>query len=116
MSLRTAFLTAAVAGALLVPTAAATAAFADEKPSPAPSAPVSDKDAAEKEAAARKEKEKRDASGAFRETPRGGVAAGERPVANAGDNTATLVGSAAGVALLAGVGTIVLRRRAGANG
>ncbi|MFJ4965203.1 hypothetical protein EES43_26045 [Streptomyces sp. ADI96-02] len=40
--------------------------------------------------------------------PRGGVAAGERP---AGDDTAALIGSAAGIALLAGAGTVVLRRR-----
>ncbi|MGW6457004.1 hypothetical protein ACWF94_13970 [Streptomyces sp. NPDC055078] len=47
--------------------------------------------------------------------PRGGVAAGERPTegSTAGTgNTAAVVGSAAGFALLAGVGTVVIRRRA----
>ncbi|MFH9396669.1 hypothetical protein [Streptomyces sp. NPDC017556] len=51
-------------------------------------------------------------------TPRGGVAAGERPAGSGDNSTAVLAGSAAGTALLAGVGTIVLRRRsaAGLNG
>ncbi|MFJ1797772.1 hypothetical protein [Streptomyces sp. NPDC088180] len=51
-------------------------------------------------------------------TPRGGVAAGERPAGNGDNSTAVLVGSVTGTALLAGVGTIVLRRRsaAGLNG
>ncbi|MEV0439633.1 LPXTG cell wall anchor domain-containing protein [Streptomyces spectabilis] len=44
-------------------------------------------------------------------TPRGGVAAGERP-ATGGDNTPALIGSAAGIALVAGASTLVLRRRA----
>ncbi|WP_253208225.1 hypothetical protein [Streptomyces sp. YPW6] len=50
--------------------------------------------------------------------PRGGVAAGERPVAGAGNGTALLAGSAAGAVLLAGAGTLVLRRRSvtGHNG
>ncbi|WP_030565856.1 hypothetical protein [Streptomyces aureocirculatus] len=43
--------------------------------------------------------------------PKGAVAAGERP-ASGSDSTNTLIGSAAGMALLAGAGTIVLRRRA----
>lgn len=51
-------------------------------------------------------------------TPRGGVAAGERPAGSGDNSTAVLAGSVAGTALLAGVGTIVLRRRsaAGLNG
>ncbi|MFJ9111409.1 hypothetical protein [Streptomyces sp. NPDC102283] len=51
-------------------------------------------------------------------TPRGGVAAGERPAGSGDSSTAVLIGSVAGTALLAGVGTIVLRRRsaAGLNG
>lgn len=51
-------------------------------------------------------------------TPRGGVAAGERPAGSGDTSTAVLAGSVAGTALLAGVGTIVLRRRssAGLNG
>ncbi|MFH9684859.1 hypothetical protein ACH4LE_00735 [Streptomyces sp. NPDC017413] len=48
-------------------------------------------------------------------TPRGGVAAGERPAGSGDNSTAVLAGSAAGTALLAGVGTIVLRRRSAAG-
>ncbi|MFE3401589.1 hypothetical protein [Streptomyces anulatus] len=48
-------------------------------------------------------------------TPRGGVAAGERPAGGGDNSTAVLAGSVAGTALLAGVGTIVLRRRASAG-
>ncbi|QDQ10142.1 hypothetical protein [Streptomyces spectabilis] len=44
--------------------------------------------------------------------PRGGVAAGERPAEGGGDNTPALIGSAAGIALVAGASTLVLRRRA----
>ncbi|MEK8145723.1 LPXTG cell wall anchor domain-containing protein [Streptomyces sp. M10(2022)] len=46
--------------------------------------------------------------------PRGGVAAGERPVGT-GDDTAALYGSAIGAVLLAGAGTVVLRRRTAAQ-
>ncbi|MFD0416070.1 hypothetical protein [Streptomyces sp. NPDC127108] len=45
------------------------------------------------------------------QAPKGGVAAGERPESGS-DGTATLIGSAAGLGLLAGAGTMVLRRRA----
>nr|WP_189218479.1 hypothetical protein [Streptomyces ruber] len=48
------------------------------------------------------------------EIPRGGVAAGERPASEPNGNTA-LYGTAAGTVLLAGAGTYVLRRRAGAQ-
>ncbi|MFI1397783.1 hypothetical protein [Streptomyces sp. NPDC020681] len=48
-------------------------------------------------------------------TPRGGVAAGERPAGENGGSTA-LAGSAVAVALLAGAGTVVVRRRAHGNG
>ncbi|MFJ4768136.1 hypothetical protein ACIP88_03310 [Streptomyces uncialis] len=44
-------------------------------------------------------------------TPRGGVAAGERVAAEGGGATA-VAGSAAGLVMLAGAGTIMLRRRA----
>ncbi|QIB47197.1 hypothetical protein [Streptomyces aureoverticillatus] len=57
------------------------------------------------------EERKKVAADKAAQAPRGGVAAGERP-ASGGDGTATLVGSAAGIALLAGASTIVLRRRA----
>ncbi|MEU0685660.1 hypothetical protein [Streptomyces uncialis] len=43
--------------------------------------------------------------------PRGGVAAGERVAAEGGGSTA-VAGSAAGLVMLAGAGTIMLRRRA----
>ncbi|MFD5200490.1 hypothetical protein ACFWM7_10130, partial [Streptomyces sp. NPDC058375] len=51
-------------------------------------------------------------------TPRGGVAAGERAAGSGDNSTAVLAGSVAGAALLAGAGTLVLRRRsaAGHNG
>ncbi|MFD7550495.1 hypothetical protein ACFV0R_34545 [Streptomyces sp. NPDC059578] len=42
-------------------------------------------------------------------TPRGGVAAGERPVEQSG--SPALIGSAAGLVLLAGAGAVVVRRR-----
>ncbi|MGW3909856.1 hypothetical protein ACWECR_42950, partial [Streptomyces sp. NPDC005056] len=44
--------------------------------------------------------------------PRGGVAAGERPLGTTSDNTTALAGSAAAAFVLAGTGTLVLRRRA----
>ncbi len=48
-------------------------------------------------------------------TPRGGVAAGERPAGSGDNSTALLAGSTAGAALLAGAGTFVLRRRSAAG-
>ncbi|GGS11779.1 hypothetical protein GCM10010252_58730 [Streptomyces aureoverticillatus] len=57
------------------------------------------------------EERKKAAADQAKRAPEGGVAAGERP-ASGGDNTGTLVGSAAGIALLAGASTMVLRRRA----
>ncbi|GAA2229340.1 hypothetical protein GCM10010232_14490 [Streptomyces amakusaensis] len=47
-------------------------------------------------------------------TPRGGVAAGERP-AESGGTTGLLTGSAVAFALVAGAGVLVVRRRASAN-
>ncbi|WJV50332.1 hypothetical protein [Streptomyces flavofungini] len=48
------------------------------------------------------------------QAPKGGVAAGERPQSDS-DGTATLIGSAAGIGLLAGASTMVLRRRSTAR-
>ncbi|MFG3408414.1 hypothetical protein [Streptomyces sp. NPDC048142] len=48
-------------------------------------------------------------------TPRGGVAAGERPAGSGDNSTTVLAGSVAGAALLAGAGTLVLRRRSAAG-
>lgn len=116
-SLRIAVLTGVAAGALLVP---ATAAFAED-PTPTPEATdlaPSDKEAlAKKQAEDAKAKEAalaeaRKAKEAGKDYPRGGVAAGEAP---ADDNTAALVGSATGALLLAGAGTIVVRRRTAAR-
>ncbi|MFJ6615484.1 hypothetical protein ACIQPT_34995 [Streptomyces sp. NPDC091289] len=135
LTLRAAVLAAVAAGAVLVPS---TAAFADASPKPsepasaAPS-PERSKAAADapKEAApavtprggvaagdrptpAPKEAGPEEAAPAV--TPRGGVAAGER-IAGSGDNSTTvLAGSVAGAALLAGAGTLVLRRRSAASG
>jgi hypothetical protein len=48
-----------------------------------------------------------------KETPRGGVDAGEQPAGTAtgGSNAVTLGGTAAGLALLAGTVTLMVRRR-----
>ncbi|WP_433571462.1 hypothetical protein [Streptomyces sp. CA-251247] len=43
--------------------------------------------------------------------PRGGVDAGEQPAGSGSGNSTALAGSAAGVALLAGAGAVVIRRR-----
>ncbi|MGW9245864.1 hypothetical protein [Streptomyces badius] len=136
-TLRAAVLAAVAAGAVLVPSAAA---FADASPRPSAPAEVTlsperSKAAAEtpKEAApavtprggvaagdrpAPAPKKAAPAEPAPAVTPRGGVAAGERPVGSGDNSTALLAGSAAGAALLAGAGTLVLRRRsaAGRNG
>lgn len=69
----------------------------DAKPTPKPLSPDARKKLAAEKAA---------------RTPEGGVAAGERPASGGDGNTGTLVGSAAGIALLAGASTVVLRRRA----
>lgn len=130
-TLRAAVLTAVAAGAVLVPSAAA---FADSSPKPSEPAVV---DLSERKAADDAAKEAarpavtprggvaagegpapaaKEAAPAV--TPRGGVAAGERPASSGDNSTAVLAGSVAGAALLAGAGTIVLRRRsaAGHNG
>ncbi|MFD5102829.1 hypothetical protein ACFWJN_28195, partial [Streptomyces albidochromogenes] len=40
--------------------------------------------------------------------PRGGVAAGERPAGQSGDDTTVVAGSVAGAVILAGAGTVML--------
>ncbi|MBV7243131.1 hypothetical protein [Streptomyces sp. MW-W600-10] len=135
-TLRAAVLAAVAAGAVLVPSAA----FADASPKPsepavatpsperseaaaeaprdaAPSAvPRGGVAAGDRPAPAPKEAAPAEAAPSV--TPRGGVAAGERPSGSGDNSTAVLAGSVAGAALLAGAGTIVLRRRsaAGHNG
>ncbi|WP_406390697.1 hypothetical protein [Streptomyces sp. NBC_00887] len=108
-TLRTAVLTAVAAGAVLVPSAAAVADDATPKPVPTAAertaTPSPAPEEAEPSAAPAPAEESRS-----RVTPRGGVAAGERAATETGSGTA-LYGSAAGAALLAGVGTFVLRRR-----
>lgn len=47
--------------------------------------------------------------------PRGGVNAGERPAGSASGNTTALAGSAAALALVAGAGTFVVRRRSASH-
>lgn len=132
-TLRAAVLAAVAAGAVLVPS---TAAFADASPKPSEPAVV---DLSSKPSEAPSETPRAVAPAvtprggvaagdrpapAPREagpartpdvTPRGGVAAGERPAGGGDNSTAVLAGSVAGTALLAGVGTIVLRRRASAG-
>ncbi|MFE7775320.1 hypothetical protein ACFU5O_15745 [Streptomyces sp. NPDC057445] len=111
--LRTAVLASALAGAVLVPS---TAAFADASPSPAP-APAECSDAkvtsdAMKKKCAEAAKSSEQKKGSL---PRGGVAAGERPVTASDSGTTALVGTAAGFVLLAGAGTFVVRRRSAAT-
>lgn len=140
-SLRAAvFATAVAGGVLAAPSATAFASDTPPKPKPTVSKPAPE-DVAKKRAAAEDAKQK--APGALPrggvaagdkpvvreeapkttpkpvsdearkragQPPRGGVAAGERPESGS-DSTATLIGSAAGLTLLAGAGTMVLRRR-----
>ncbi|WP_240138899.1 hypothetical protein [Streptomyces sp. MUM 178J] len=131
LTLRAAVLTASVAGALLIPSAAA---FADGTPTPAPKdaasvqpkdgnprpvpaedgtpRPVPAEDDREAKARTAKEQAGKDAS----PIPRGGVAAGEEAAADGTTNTAAvLAGSAAGAALLGGLGFTVIRRRTGGS-
>ncbi|MFF3358682.1 hypothetical protein ACFYWN_40120 [Streptomyces sp. NPDC002917] len=136
MSLRTAVLTAVAAGAVLVPSATAVASVAsDAKPKPsvaatertpapargtdaskptrgeAPSAaPRGGVAAGDRPSAVPARPSKRDSA-----EPRGGVAAGERPLGTTSDNTTALAGSAAAAFVLAGAGTLALRRRAAAH-
>ncbi|MEU3185111.1 hypothetical protein ABZ707_13045 [Streptomyces sp. NPDC006923] len=109
LRLHLAVLTAVTAGAMLVPTAAAVAE--DQAPSPVPSAAAQstegDKALDKRKAEAAKAEAAR--AEAAKSAPRGGVAAGEAPAGNSG--SPALIGSAAGVLLLAGAGTLVLRRR-----
>ncbi|MFI0054883.1 hypothetical protein [Streptomyces griseus] len=138
-TLRAAVLAAVAAGAVLVPSAAA---FADASPKPSEPAAVTTPSPERSEAAAEAPrdaaapsavprggvaagdrpapapKEAVPAEAAPAVTPRGGVAAGERPAGSGDNSTAVLAGSVAGTALLAGAGTLVLRRRsaAGHNG
>lgn len=109
-TLRTAVLTAAAAGAVLLPTAAAVADGGPATPAPTPS--VAAPSATPSEAA----EPSATAPPAVAEPgtmPRGGVDAGERPV-KAADGTASY-GSAAGAVLLAGACALVLRRRSAAQ-
>ncbi|WP_267246002.1 hypothetical protein [Streptomyces sp. PR69] len=120
LTLRAAVLTASVAGAVLFPSAAA---FADGIPTPAPKedASVQPKDdtarpvPAENDREAKARAEKAQADKEAMPAPRGGVAAGERADEGTTNTAAVLAGSAAGAALLGGVGFTVIRRRAGAS-
>ncbi|MGC5542201.1 hypothetical protein OH733_03815 [Streptomyces griseus] len=133
-TLRAAVLAAVAAGAVLVPSAAA---FADASPKPSEPAAVTTPSPERSEAAAEAPRDAAVPSAVPRGgvaagdrpapaakeaapavTPRGGVAAGERPAGSGDNSAAVLAGSVAGAALLAGAGTLVLRRRsaAGHNG
>ncbi|OKJ45122.1 MULTISPECIES: hypothetical protein [unclassified Streptomyces] len=119
-TLRTAVLAAVAAGAVLVPSAAA---FADSSaPVASPSASTTGKGTSESPVLIKDGSKPvprinlGESSPAPRgAVPRGGVAAGERPVAASGDNTTVLAGSAAAALLVAGAGTFVLRRRGAAQ-
>ncbi|MDQ0988138.1 LPXTG cell wall anchor domain-containing protein [Streptomyces sp. V2I9] len=106
-TLRGAVLAAVAAGAVLVPAAA----FADSSPKPVPSAPAAAAPSPDRGKAT--VPAPKDAAPAV--APRGGVAAGERPITGDDSSTTVLAGSAVGAVLLAGVGTIVLRRRSAAG-
>ncbi|GGZ31079.1 hypothetical protein [Streptomyces poonensis] len=107
LSLRTAVIALGVTGAVLTPAAGA---FATDEPTRAPSAVPSE---AKPEPTVAPAEDTGPAPAPEGEIPRGGVAAGERPVSSdPGSNTA-LYGTAAGTVLLAAAGTYVLRRRAG---
>lgn len=126
-SLRNALLAALAAGAVLVP---ATSAFADSapaKPSSASAEPSAARPAASAEPAqsarpsavprggvAAGDRPSAAPSAVPATAPRGGVAAGERPAGGSNDGTAALVGTALGAVLVAGAGTVVLRRRSAA--
>ncbi|MFH8619057.1 hypothetical protein ACH4E8_28885 [Streptomyces sp. NPDC017979] len=122
--LRALAVTAVVVGAVLVP---AGAAFADEKPKPVQDKATKCMPFEESRAAAVKPADKatmcidlvKDKDGTPRATvlPRGGVAAGERPVTEAGTSGGAGAGtvvaaSAAGTVLLAGAAVFVRRRGA----
>lgn len=114
-TLRTAVLTATALGAVLLPS---TAAVADSGASPVPTVdsgadtPTPAPDSRRAEPAERAESP--DAEPVPRGTvPRGGVDAGERPAESTG--ATALYGSAAGAVLLAGAGTLVVRRRSAAQ-
>ncbi|MFE9662778.1 MULTISPECIES: hypothetical protein [unclassified Streptomyces] len=120
---RAALLTVAV-GAVLAPTAAVAsdspeksrgALVLSPKESPAPAAPRGGVAAGAATPSASPTLPSREtpkvslAEGDRAVTPRGGVAAGERPVEQSG--SPALIGSAAGLVLLAGAGAVVVRRR-----
>lgn len=127
-SLRSALLAALAAGAVLVP---ATSAFADSAPAKPSSASAEPSAAARPAASAEPAQSARPSavprggvaagdrpsaapSAVPATAPRGGVAAGERPAGGSNDGTAALVGTALGAVLVAGAGTVVLRRRSAA--
>ncbi|MEU0132924.1 hypothetical protein ABZ172_02620 [Streptomyces sp. NPDC006296] len=116
-TLRTAVLAAAAVSAVLLPSTAAladdspAARPAEQQPTRPPSATVPDAEAPTPRPAERSEEATPVPAESVpaRTVPRGGVDAGERPAGGAGDTA--LYGSAAGAALLAGAGVLVLRRR-----
>ncbi|WP_329114235.1 sortase-dependent protein [Streptomyces sp. NBC_01353] len=135
LTLRTAAFTTAVIGGVLLPS---TSAFASDGPSAAPSdstvrptaaadaTPDSRSDKPQATPAPTSPEKERDTgdteprpvpdrtSGEVA-APRGGVAAGERPADRSGDNTTAIAGSVAGAAILAGAGSVMLRRRGAAH-
>ncbi|WP_329237202.1 LPXTG cell wall anchor domain-containing protein [Streptomyces sp. NBC_01460] len=128
-TLRTAVLVAAAIGAVLLPSAAAVAdgtpavkppAEKTESPTPAPegaeagaATPAPAPEGAEQSATAAPVPADSVRPGTV---PRGGVAAGELPAGDTGSASDTVpYGSAAGIALLAGAGVLVLRRRSAAQ-
>ncbi|WP_406466027.1 LPXTG cell wall anchor domain-containing protein [Streptomyces sp. NBC_00111] len=128
-TLRTAVLAAAAIGAVLLPSAAAVAdgtpavkppVEKTESPTPAPegaeagaATPAPAPEGAEQSATAAPVPADSVRPGTV---PRGGVAAGELPAGDTGSASDTVpYGSAAGIALLAGAGVLVLRRRSAAQ-
>ncbi|MBT2401883.1 hypothetical protein [Streptomyces sp. ISL-100] len=131
-TLRTALFAAVAAAAVLVPSTAAFASDATPTPTPKPEAPgverpapsavptVADEPmprggvAAGDKPSAVPEPASESASEPPTVVPRGGVAAGERTAGN-GSDTTSMYGTAIGAVLLAGAGTVVMRRRTAAH-
>ncbi|MFJ8982369.1 LPXTG cell wall anchor domain-containing protein [Streptomyces sp. NPDC102282] len=130
-TLRTAVLAAAAIGAVLLPSAAAVAdgtpavkppAEKTESPTPTPAPEGAEAGAATPAPAPEGAEQSATAAPVPADSvrpgtvPRGGVAAGELPAGDTGSASDTVpYGSAAGIALLAGAGVLVLRRRSAAQ-
>ncbi|MGW1553288.1 LPXTG cell wall anchor domain-containing protein [Streptomyces sp. NPDC002346] len=106
-TLRTAVLTAVAAGAVLLPSATALASVPSDA-TPSPSVTSTERTPAPAPEAGSSRPARGEGPSV---APRGGVAAGERPIGTTSNTTTAVAGSVAAAALLGGAGTLVLRRR-----